>query len=108
MGKEVVIIPLTAGDKEYIIRLRKDGCSVKVICDYIGCCRGTVYRYLKKAGMTARKTWSEEDNDKAVQMYNAGATSSEIAKSLGRKKQNVWQHMMYLRKLGYYIKYRRE
>lgn len=101
-------IQLTESDRKDIIRMRKQGDTVKNIAEYIGCTVSTIYRHLKVSGMTARKVWSEREDAEAVQMYNTGAGSSEIAKHLGRDKKNVWRRLMYLRKLGKEVRYRKK
>lgn len=102
------VIQLTESDKKDIIRMRKQGDAVKSIAEYIGCTDSTVYRYLKKSGMAARKPWSKEEDEQAVRMYNTGSTSSEIAECLSRDRKNVWRRLMYLRKLGKDVKYKRK
>lgn len=107
-NNKLPIIQLTESDKADIIRMRKQGETVKSIAEYIGCTASTIYRCLKKYGMAARKSWSEEEDELAMQMYNAGAGSSEIAECLGKDRKKVWSHLMYLRKLGHKLKYKRK
>lgn len=100
-------IPLTDSDKEDICRMCKNGSTAYEIAEYIGCSIDTVYRYIRKFGIVVRKVWTEEETGKLTCLYNDGAKLSEIANSLGRSKSCIMHRLMYLRRLGHDIKYRR-
>lgn len=109
MTDKFPIIQLTASDKADILCMREKGSSLREIAEYIGCSICCVTYHLKKAGKCRqRKPWTEGDDEQALQMYNSGSCAAEIAAVLNRTKQSVRARIMYLRKKGHYVKYRKE
>ena len=93
MAKKFLIIQLTESDKADIVRMRKEGSTLREIAEYIGCAINTVVYHLRIIMIT---------------MYNDGVTCAEIGKRLNRTKDNVAHRISYLRKLGNKnIKYRK-
>ena len=108
MGKKFLVIQLTESDKADIIRMRKEGSTLREIAEYIGCAITTVVYHLRKAGISSQQKWSDEETSVMISMYNDGVTCLEIGKRLNRTKGNVAHRISYLRKLGNKnIKYRK-
>lgn len=107
MGKRTYI-PLTESDKSDIIRMRKNGSTMREIAEYIGCSINTIAYHLSSATLVGRsKRWKREDDEELIRMYNAGMVAAEIGRKLGRTKENVLHRISYLRKLSHKIKYRK-
>ena len=108
MAKKFLIIQLTESDKSDIIRMRKEGSSLREIAEYIGCAINTVVYHLRKTGLFKQKIWTEDETAVMITMYNDGVTCAEIGRHLNRTKDNVAHRISYLRKLGNKnIKYRK-
>lgn len=108
MAKKFLIIQLTESDKADIVRMRKEGSTLREIAEYIGCAINTVVYHLRKTGIFKQQRWSDEETSVMISMYNDGVTCAEIGKRLNRTKDNVAHRISYLRKLGNKnIKYRK-
>ena len=108
MAKKFLKIQLTESDKADIIRMRKEGSTLREIAEYIGCAITTVVYHLRKAGISTQQKWTDDETIIMTTMYNDGVTCAEIGKRLNRTKDNVAHRISYLRKLGNKnIKYRK-
>lgn len=108
MKKKFLVIQLTESDKADIIRMRKEGSTLREIAEYIGCAINTVVYHLRKTGIFKQQRWTDDETIIMITMYNDGVTCAEIGKRLNRTKGNVAHRISYLRKLGNKnIKYRK-
>lgn len=107
MGKRTYI-PLTESDKSDIIRMRKNGSTMREIAEYIGCSINAIAYHLSLTTLVCRsKRWKQEEDEELIRLYNSGVIAAEIGIRLGRTKGNVLHRISYLRKLSHKIKYRK-
>lgn len=55
MAKKFLIIQLTESDKSDIVRMRKEGSTLREIAEYIGCAINTVVYHCAKLGFSNSK-----------------------------------------------------
>ena len=78
MAKKFLIIQLTESDKADIVRMRKEGSTLREIAEYIGCAINTVVYHLRKTGIFKQQRWTDNETIIMITMYNDGVTCAEI------------------------------
>lgn len=108
--------PYTTREIKQIVDLWRDGVSVKDISSQIGrggnSVRGIVYRQRLQQGATAvpravDRGWSDEQRDSLTDLWAAGCTVHEIARTISKKPCSCMLWSMAFRLSGSFVKHLR-